>query len=121
MATRANAGRPSQPARQENKPAHEVRLGRIRCTVWRNEHEKTGTWYSMTLSRSYKDDKGQWKSATSFGRDDLLVIGEVCRRALWWIQEQYFYCATSHSRRFLAGRLPGLGLRGGNVPVAGCP
>src|SRR5262249_41827253 len=96
---RSNGGRASQPAKQEerNKPAFEVRLGRIRCTIWRNEHEKSGTWYSMTLSRSYKDDKGQWKSATSFGRDDLLVLGEVCRRALWWIQEQYGKSAHSNA------------------------
>jgi hypothetical protein len=89
MATKANGGKASQPAKQEKqKPAAEFRMGRIRCTVWANQHEQRGTWYSMTLTRSYKDGD-QWKTATSFGADDLLVIGEVCRRARWWIQEQY--------------------------------
>ncbi len=42
----------------------------------------------MTLTRSYKDGD-EWKSASSFGRDDLLVLGEVTRMAFYWIHRQY--------------------------------
>jgi hypothetical protein len=42
----------------------------------------------VTLSRSYKDGQGQWHSAASFGRDDLLVVGELARLAFHWIAEQ---------------------------------
>jgi hypothetical protein len=52
-------------------------------------HETQGTWYSITLTRSSKDGEGQWRSASSFGRDDLLVLGEVTRMAFHWIHRQY--------------------------------
>ena len=76
-----------KPERQ--RPAHEVRIGRLRATIWANQHETQGTWYSITLTRSYKDGSGQWKTASSFGRDDLLVLGEISRQAFHWIHRQY--------------------------------
>ena len=65
---------PEQP--RSNRPAHEVRIGRVRATLWLNHHPEQGKWYSITLSRSYRTQEGTWKSAQSFGRDDLLVIAE---------------------------------------------
>ncbi len=82
-------GPPAGPKPERQRPAHECRIGRIRATIWANQHETQGTWYSITLSRSYKTGEGQWKSASSFGRDDLLVVGEVTRMAFHWIQRQY--------------------------------
>ena len=71
-----------------NPPAAEFRLGRIRATIWMNHSETQGEWYSVVLTRSYKDAEGNWKTAQSFGRDDLLAIGEVSRQALLWINQQ---------------------------------
>ena len=82
-------GPPAAPKAERGRPAHECRIGRIRATIWENHHETQGTWYSITLTRSYKDNEGRWKSASSFGRDDLLVIGEVTRMAFHWIHRQY--------------------------------
>lgn len=62
-----------------NKPAYEVRLGRVKATVWANTSEK-GTWHNVTLSRSYRDGK-DWKESNSFGRDDLLVLAKVLDQA----------------------------------------
>lgn len=85
-----NGGKPAPaPAKEERqKPAYECRLGRIKATVWENHHEKTGRWFSVTITRSYKDGQGQWKSASSFGLDDLLVVAEVSRLAYLWIHQQ---------------------------------
>lgn len=79
----------SAPPQEKNQPAGKIRLGRISCTIWENEHETQGRWFSMALTRSYKDKNGNWQSATSFGRDDLLVVAEVCRLAFLGIQKQY--------------------------------
>jgi hypothetical protein len=84
-----DGGQPAASKAERARPAHECRIGRIRATIWQNHHETQGTWYSITLSRSYKDGEGQWKSASSFGRDDLLVVGEVTRMAFHWIHRQY--------------------------------
>lgn len=70
-------------------PAAEFRLGRIRATLWENYSENHGAWYSVVVTRSYKDGQGNWKTAQSFGRDDLLVISEVTRMAYHWINRQF--------------------------------
>ena len=53
----------------------EVRIGAIKATIWRNETE-TGLRHNATFSRLYKDGD-EWKSTSSFGRDDLLVLAKV--------------------------------------------
>ncbi len=88
-------GRNDAPQQQQNRdqgngrrpPAHEIRCGRIKATIWENE-SKEGVWYSVTMTRNYKDGQGQWKSATTFGRDDLLVVAECSRMAWIWLAQQ---------------------------------
>lgn len=69
-----------------NKPAHEVRLGNIRATIWLNDTPQ-GARYNTTFERSYRDGE-EWKSSDAFGRDDLLTVGFVAQEALRWIMEQ---------------------------------
>ena len=75
----------TQP-RKANKPAQEIRLGRIKGTIWANEGEN-GTRYNVTFTRLYKDDEG-WKDSDSFGRDDLPLIAKVADLAHTWIFQQ---------------------------------
>jgi len=70
----------------DNKPVHEVRLGPVKATIWANSGN-TGVWYNVTFSRLYKQDDS-WKSADSFGRDDLLLIAKVANQAHTWIYER---------------------------------
>lgn len=60
---------------EHNKPVDTIRLGTIKAAIWQNETE-TGTRYSATFGRLYKDGD-QWKQTRSFGRDDLLLLGKV--------------------------------------------
>jgi hypothetical protein len=69
------------------KPVHEIRMGRIRAAVWEND-TKNGTVHNVTVSRLYKDDNDKWSDSTSFGRDDLPVLGKVADKAHDWIFEQ---------------------------------
>ena len=66
-----------------NKPAHEVRMGRIRATIWETE-TANGTRHNVTISRLYKDGD-DWKDSTSFGRDDLPLVEKVAALAHAWI------------------------------------
>jgi hypothetical protein len=68
------------------KPIHEVRLGAIKCAVWRNETETSGPRFNVKFSRIYKDGD-TWKSTDSFGRDDLLLVGKVADHAHSWIHQ----------------------------------
>jgi hypothetical protein len=74
------------PKREPQRPVHQVRLGRIVCKVWENQHPE-GTWYSTTISRLYRAND-QWRSSNSYGRDDLLLVAECARQAMHWIYRQ---------------------------------
>lgn len=86
----AQAPAPAKPEGSSDRqpPAHEVRLGKIRASIWANSHPAEGTWYSVSLTRRYRDKTGNWQSASSLGRDDLLVAGEALRQAYCWVVAQ---------------------------------
>jgi hypothetical protein len=68
------------------KPAHTIRAGAIEVAIWRNDGEK-GPWYSVTMSRSYKQGE-EWKQSDSFGSDDLLLLAKLLDQAHSWIISQ---------------------------------
>ena len=57
------------------KPLEEVRIGAIKAAIWHNDTE-SGPRYNVTFSRLYKSGD-DWKSISSFGRDDLLLLAKV--------------------------------------------
>ena len=57
------------------KPVEEVRIGRVKATVWCNGTDEQPR-YNVTFSRLYKEGD-EWKSTQSFGRNDLLVLAKV--------------------------------------------
>jgi hypothetical protein len=85
------ANESGQPLKQSMKvirnprPAYEVRFGRIKATVWANHNPEQGTWYSVSITRRYKDGQGQWQSATTYGRDDLPLVAKAADLAHTWI------------------------------------
>ena len=74
----------------KTKPVHEIRLGRIKASVWANKTEKSGTRYNVTVCRLFKKgpDSKEWSFSDSFGRDDLLTLAKVLSQAHTWIFEQ---------------------------------
>ncbi len=70
----------------KQKPAHEIRLGSIKVTIWENE-TPNGTRHNVTVARLYKDGE-DWKRTESFGRDDLPLLAKVVDQAHSWIFEQ---------------------------------
>ena len=69
------------------RPANEVKLGRIRASIWANEKSDQSIWYSVVVSRIYRDDD-KWKESTSFGRDDLPIVSKAVELAYAWIWSQ---------------------------------
>ena len=63
------------------KPASEIRLGRIKASVWANARDDgKGTWYSVQLGRLYREGE-EWRTSQTFGRDDLLLVAKVANLA----------------------------------------
>jgi hypothetical protein len=67
------------------KPVHEVRLGKVKAAIWANETEGGIIRHNVTFSRIYKDADNQWQTSSSFGRDELPLLGKVADLAHTWI------------------------------------
>ena len=73
------------PEQSKKRPVHEVRIGPVKAAIWRNEGS-SGPWHNVTFERIYKDGE-DWKSTSSFGRDELLVVAKVADLAHTWMVE----------------------------------
>ena len=60
----------------ETKPADEIRIGRVKATIWMNATGDGQARYSVVFSRLYREGD-EWKSTHSFGRNDLLLLAKV--------------------------------------------
>lgn len=70
-----------------NKPLHSIRSGAVRAAIWSNQGD-SGTWSTVTLERSYRDQSGQWQSSSSFRRGDLANLASVALQAEAWLNAQ---------------------------------
>lgn len=61
------------------KPAHSIRLGRIKAAIWPTE-TSVGLRYNVTVGRLYKENE-QWRTSYSFGRNDLPLVAKVLDQA----------------------------------------
>lgn len=69
------------------KPIHEIRLGAIRASIWKNVSREQRTFFSVTVGRLYKDG-AQWRDSQSFNRDDLPLVSKAADLAYAWIWTQ---------------------------------
>ena len=83
----ANNQRTQQPRSSDakQKPVHEIRLGRIKAAIWANETDN-GTRHNVTITRLYKDGD-EWKTSSSFGREELPLVSKVADMAHSWIYQ----------------------------------
>jgi hypothetical protein len=58
------------------KPAAKIRLYPVTASIWRNENIQ-GIFYGFTIERSYKDEKGNFKSTSTFNASDALLLAKV--------------------------------------------
>jgi hypothetical protein len=69
-----------------NQPVHQIRIGPIKVAIWKNSCQ-AGDFYNATFERLYKDGE-EWKSTSTFGRDDLLVLAKLADKVHDWIFSQ---------------------------------
>lgn len=66
-----------------NPPAHVIRFGYIKASIWRNQ-TKSGERHTVSIVRLYRNGD-VWKESTRFGRDDLLLVAKAADLAHSWI------------------------------------
>lgn len=65
---------------EKNQPVKEVKIGSIKCAIWRNETKNGPMFATSPLSRVFK--KGEdWANSGSLRRDDLPIAIVVLTRA----------------------------------------
>lgn len=64
----------------KKRPIKKIRAGNTQVAVWANKGTK-GTWFSVSISRSYKDERGQWQDANSFGMQDIPLLCKLLNQA----------------------------------------
>ena len=57
-------------------PAPKTRLGLITATIWNNDG-----FHSVDITRSYKDQDGNWNNTASYSQADLLNVAKCAERA----------------------------------------
>ena len=65
------------------QPVYKVKIGRIAATIWNNDG-----FYSVDVTRAYKDSGDAWKSTNSFSQSDLLNVAKCAERAEAWINQK---------------------------------
>ena len=64
-----------------NKPVDTLRDGAIKATIWRNFGEKSGTFYTVEISRTYTDEQGGYQDAHSFSGTEPLRVARLAHIA----------------------------------------
>ena len=72
----------------ENRPAHEIRLGAIRATIWLNWSNTGRPQLRLTPSRAYKDGDGAWNDSRSYPDYDVPTLISVLQLAQNWMMNQ---------------------------------
>lgn len=81
------------PEQSKKRPVHEVRIGPVKATMWRNEGSN-GPWHNVTFE-PFIGKARSGRAALVFGRDELLVVAKVADIAHTWMFENE---ARSESR-----------------------
>ena len=61
-------------------PTTTLRDGALKATAWRNSGSK-GDYFTVRLSRSYRDDNDKWHDSDRFRRNELLAAAHLLTRA----------------------------------------
>ena len=71
----------------KQKPVYKLDLNGLRATVWKNQG-KSGDYYTVQLSRSFRDKKGKWKDSSSFGVRHLAAVRSLLDQAEAFVATQ---------------------------------
>lgn len=72
------------PMNDGNKPVHRIKYGAVKATIWRNDSAK-GPFYTVTVSRSWRDDNKEWHDTASFHFKDLPNLAKAISDGHSWI------------------------------------
>jgi len=67
--------------RQANPPVGKLTAGGVRLAVWANDGPKGGTYYTVSLERTFRRKDGDWDSSTSLRINDIPKAIAILQKA----------------------------------------
>ncbi|MFA5951879.1 MAG: hypothetical protein WC807_16515 [Hyphomicrobium sp.] len=64
----------------KQKPVAKIRCFPVQAAIWKNETAK-GTFHTVTFSRTYKKENGEYGDTDSFSGAQLLQLAHVAQKA----------------------------------------
>jgi hypothetical protein len=71
----------------KNAPAKKFKIGYVSCTIWKNDGTGDKPFYTVEISRTYRDADGNLKNTSSLNQDDLLNAAKLLERAEQYLAE----------------------------------
>jgi len=71
---------PNSRKETTNKPVQKFQLRGVSASIFRNRAENGASFHKVTISRTYKEGD-QFKTTSTFGRDDLPLVEALARQA----------------------------------------
>ena len=87
MAQAQRADNENEAESATRRPVDTARHGNVEIAIWRNTSAKGDFYSASTPTIRYKDDAGEWKDGSNFGRHDLLDLAEAAREAATKIRD----------------------------------
>ena len=63
-----------------SKPIETIRDGALKASIWKNQGEK-GPFYSVRITRTFTDEKGNYHDSDSFSGSELLRVVHLAAKA----------------------------------------
>ena len=70
-----------------NKPVETLRYRNLKAAIWKNQGQSQ-PFYSVTFTRSYRDQQEQWHDVTSFNSGDLPMLAKLANDCHSFITRQ---------------------------------
>ena len=64
-----------------NKPVQRLTLRGISASIFENATDKGVPFHKVSITRTYREADGEFKSTNNFSRDDLPLVAELSRQA----------------------------------------
>ena len=64
-----------------NSPVDTIRQGRLKVTIWENKNKKKESFFTATLTKSYKDAKDNWRETNQLTGNEISKAGALLNKA----------------------------------------
>lgn len=68
-----------------NAPIKTFRIGSVRAAIWAKQNDN-GTFHQVTITRTYKDENGDYADTSSYSHLELLAVARVAEQAAAFIE-----------------------------------